>query len=237
RPFLSNGVPPRFKKHDRGFIRWLHWTRRQVDYLSDEDLERIRSGDRLRELYDLVVFPGHSEYVTEQAYDVVERYRDLGGNLLFLSANNFFWKVERRGREIRRVGLWRNLGRPESRLIGVQYVANDDGSVQRPFAVRNAAALRWLWEGTGLGEGDTFGEFVGGFGTEIDAVSRHSPRGTVVAAEIVDIFGPGRTAQMAYYETPAGARVFAAGALDFGGAVTFWPMRRMLENIWRHLSV
>jgi hypothetical protein len=236
RPFLANGVPPRFKKHDRAFIRWLHWTRREVDYLCDEDLERVPSGDRLRQLYDLVVFPGHTEYVTEHAYDVVERHRDLGGNLLFLSANNFFWKVERRGRRIRRVGLWRDLGRPESRLIGVQYVANDDGSLQRPFAVRNAAALPWLWEGTGLADGQTFGEFVGGFGTEIDAVTRHSPRGTTVAAEIVDLFGPGQTAQMTYYETAAGARVFAAGALDFGGAVTFWPMRRMLENIWRRLA-
>jgi hypothetical protein len=236
RAFLANGVPPRFKKHDRAFIRWLHWTRREVDYLCDEDLERVPNGDRLRQLYDLVVFPGHTEYVTEHAYDVVERHRDLGGSLLFLSANNFFWKVERRGRRIRRVGLWRDLGRPESGLIGVQYVANDDGSIQRPFAVRNAAALPWLWAGTGLGDGQTFGEPVGGFGTEIDAVTRHSPRATTVAAEIVDLFGPGQTAQMTYYETAAGARVFAAGALDFGGAVTFWPMRRMLENIWRRLT-
>jgi hypothetical protein len=236
RPFLSRGVPPRFKKHDRAFLRWLHWTHREVDYLSDEDLEQVPGGERLRQLYDLVVFPGHTEYVTERAYDVVEGFRDLGGSLLFLSANNFFWKVERRGRQLRRVGLWRELGRPEAQLIGVQYVANDDGSVQRPFVVRNPAALPWLWEGTGLGEGATFGEFVGGFGTEIDRTTGFSPPGTTVAAEIVDLFGPGRTAQMAYYETGAGARVFAAGVLDFGGAVTFWPMRRMLENVWNRLS-
>ena len=99
-----------------------------------------------------------------------------------------------------------------------------------------AAALPWLWEGTGLSEGMTFGEFVGGFGTEIDATTPDSPAGTVVVAEMVDIFGPGRTAQMAYYESRGGARVFSAGALDFGGSVTFWPMRRMLENVWRRLT-
>ena len=103
--------------------------------------------------------------------------------------------------------------------------------------MRNAAAAPWLWEGTGLSEGSTFGEFVGGFGTEIDATTRDSPPGTIVVAEIVDIFGPGITAQMTYYETPSGARVFSAGALDFGGSVTFWPMRRMLENLWRRLAV
>ena len=67
------------------------------------------TGDELRARYDLVVFPGHSEYMTAHAYDVVERYRDLGGRLVFLSANNFFWKVESDGSTLRRVKLWRDL--------------------------------------------------------------------------------------------------------------------------------
>ena len=57
-----------------------------------------------------------------------------------------------------------------------------------------------------------------------------------MVAEIVDIFGPGITAQMTYYETAAGARVLPAGALDFGGTVTFWPMRRILQNAWNRLA-
>ena len=65
--------------------------------VADDDLEAFASGDELRALYDLVVFPGHSEYMTGHAYDVVERYRDLGGRLIFLSANNFFWRVEKQG--------------------------------------------------------------------------------------------------------------------------------------------
>jgi hypothetical protein len=236
RPYLDRGVPPRFKKHERAFLRWLCLTRREVDLLADDDLERIASGDVLRRLYDLVVFPGHTEYTTEHAFDIVERYRDLGGNLLFLSANNFFWKVEKRGGAMRRIGQFRKLGRPEARFIGSQYLANDDGQRQAPFVVRRAARAPWLWDGTGLSDGDTFGDVVGGFGTEIDAVTRHSPRGTAVLAEIPNLFGRGYTAQMAYYETPAGARVFAAGALDFGGAVMHWPMRRMLQNLWNHLA-
>jgi hypothetical protein len=30
--------------------------------------------------------------------------------------------------------------------------------------------------------------------------------------------------------------VFAPGALDFGGAVTLWPMRRILQNLWNRLA-
>ena len=36
-----------------------------------------------------------------------------------------------------------------------------------------------------------------------------------MVAEIPDLFGPGMTAQMAYYETKGGAKVFAAGAFYF----------------------
>jgi N,N-dimethylformamidase beta subunit-like, C-terminal len=174
--------------------------------------------------------------VTKRSYDVVQRFRDLGGNLLFLSANNFFWRVQKRGRTMRRIALWRDVGRPEAGLGGVQYLASDQGGRQAPFVVRDAAAVPWLWEGTGLGEGDTFGHQVGGFGTEIDARTRRSPRRTRVVAEIPDIFGRRRTAEMVYYETRSGARVFSAGALDFCGSIGIYPMRLVFENVWRRLA-
>ncbi len=60
--------------------------------------------------------------------------------------------------------------------------------------------------------------------------------GTLVIAEIPDIWGPGLTAQMTYYETPAGAKVFAAGTMDFGGTALEAPVSQMLENLWRRLS-
>ena len=60
---------------------------------------------------------------------------DLGGNLMFLSANNFFWKVERQGSYLRRIDQWRRLGRPEARLIGIQYDASDYGESERSYVV------------------------------------------------------------------------------------------------------
>src|SRR5207244_3820464 len=128
------------------------------DFLSDDDLEAFRSGDELAAAYDLVVFPGHAEYVTAHEYDVVERYRDLGGNLMFLAANNFFWKVERKGQVLTKVRLWRGLGRPEAGLVGVQYVASDYGARLGAFTVAGSGAAPWAFSGTGLRDGDHFGQ-------------------------------------------------------------------------------
>jgi N,N-dimethylformamidase len=233
RPYLGGGVPPRFRGYDRGFLRWLALRRIQVDVYADDDLERIPTGDRLARLYDLLVFPGHEEYVTTHAYDVVERFRDLGGNLMFLSANNFFYRVERRGSRLYRLGRWRDLGRPEAGLVGVQYVDwNRNRYPNLPYRVSGARRAEWLFAGTGLRDGDRFGRF----GIEIDARTARSPAGTRVLATITDAFGPGKSAEMTYYETAAGAKVFAAGVINFGGSA-LWPVSsRLLDNLWRRLG-
>jgi len=235
RPYRDRGVPPRFKTYDRAFLRWLARTGRTPDFAADDDLESFAAGDDLRARYDLIVFPGHSEYVTAHAYDVIERYRDLGGRLVFLSANNFFWKVESDGSMLRRIKQWRDLGRPEARLLGVQYRANDDGRRQGHYTVIAAEAAPWLFDKTELVTGSTFGETVGGYGIEIDMATPESPPGTIVLARVVDLFGPGLSGEMTYYENEAGARVFSAGTLDFGGSATFWPISRLLTNLWDHM--
>jgi hypothetical protein len=229
RPFLDFGVPFRFRDWDLDFIAWLNRTGKQVDFLSDDDLAAFRSGDRLAAAYDLVVFPGHAEYVTERAYDVVERYRNLGGNLMFLSANNFFWKVRRAGSRISRVAQWRTVGRPEAGLVGVQWMAADYGGRQDGYVVHGAT---WAFAGTGLTDGQRFGRF----GYEIDARTEASPPGTQLLASIPDLMGPGRTAEMTYYETPAGAKVFAAGALNFTASIGDPAVARLVENLWTRLS-
>ena len=77
---------------------------KSAEFISDSDFDLISNGDALAQDYDLVVFEGHEEYVTTHEYDVVQRYRDLGGNLMFLSANNFFWKVKEEGGSCGRSG-------------------------------------------------------------------------------------------------------------------------------------
>ncbi|HEX3268480.1 MAG TPA: N,N-dimethylformamidase beta subunit family domain-containing protein [Gaiellaceae bacterium] len=231
RPYLDFGVPSRFRDWDLSFISWLKRTGKQVDYLSDDDLQRLGSGDALRRAYDLVVFPGHEEYVSGHVYDVVKRYRDLGGRLMFLSANNFFWKVERDGQLLRRVATWRTLGRPEASLVGSQWSASTDGDVQAPYVVQGAGAAPWAFAGTGLRNGSPFGRY----GIEIDSRAPSSPPGTAVLARVPNLIGQ-HDAEMTYYETPAGARVFAAGVVDFAASINDPAVSRLVENVWSRLT-
>jgi N,N-dimethylformamidase len=233
RPHLRRGVPERFRSYDVQFLHWLASRGHAVDTYADEDIELFPSADALRAAYDLIVFPGHTEYVTGRLYDLVQGYRDLGGRLLFLSANNFFRQVVRNNDRAHLVGEWRNLGRPEASLLGGQYLANDDGQRQQPFVIVGADAAPWAFAGTGLVNGSQFGRY----GIEIDATTPLSPPGTQVLARVPDLFGPGRSAEMTYYETAAGARVFSAGVLNFGGTVMLWPETgRLLDNVWKRLT-
>ncbi len=237
RPYTNHGVPPKLNRFEEPFLVWMARVKLSADFLSEQDLAGLGSGSDLAALYDLIVFPGHTEYVTTHEYDLVEQYRNAGGNLIFLSANSFFRRVVERHGVLTRTAPWRDLGRPEAALLGAQYRANDEGQRQAPFVVRDTTDAPWLWQGLGLDAGSMFGQVVGGYGIEIDATTRDSPPGTIVLAEIPDLLGPGVTAQMTYYETRRGAKVFDAGALDFVGSALTFPVDHLLLNLWRHLSV
>ena len=44
------------------------------------------------------------------------------------------------------------------------------------------------------------------------------------------------TANMTYYETPAGAKVFAAGAFTLAGSVRQPAVVRLLANLWERMA-
>ena len=198
-------MPYNFRRYDLPFLHWLAWTEpRRRRPLGRRPLRRSGAATQLARAYDLIVFPGHHEYVTTHEYDVVRRYRDLGGNLAFLSANNFFWQVVRHGNTIERTQQWRDLGRPEA-------VADRRRSTAATTAAGTAARgssatprrAPWLFAGTGLRR-RLDASAIGGI--EIDKTAPASPPGTKVLAEIPNLFGPGFTAQMTYYRTTPARR-------------------------------
>src|SRR5207248_2010575 len=150
RPFLDRGTPPHFKHYEAWWLRWLVQTHKDVDIISDAELKHA-SGRQLAKAYSLLIFSGHHEYVTTHEYDAVTDYRNRGGNLVFLSANNFYWKIVIHGRVMYRVIKWRDLGRPEAALLGVEYFHNDSGEHRGNWFVRDASRFAWLLNGTGLG--------------------------------------------------------------------------------------
>ena len=233
RPYLDAGVPYNFGQYDRDFFRWLARNRMRVDVLADEDLNRIATGIELRHLYRMVVFESHGEYVTSHMFDITEQYRDLGGHLAFLSANDFFREVVVSGDSMTLIGRFRDLGRPEAALIGAQYIDwYRNRYPNQPYRVLRADRVPWLFARTGLKDGSLI---PGYYGIEIDGITPASPRGTTVVATIPDIF-PGETADVTYYTTPAGAEVFDAGTINFGGAADNPYVATMLTNLWTHMS-
>jgi hypothetical protein len=238
RPYLRPGMPRRFRYYDLPFIRWLYRHGKTVDFYADDDFARFPSGAWLARHYTLLVFPGHEEYVTPTEYGLTTSYRNRGGNLAFLSANSFYYRVTRAGNLMygrhERGARWRDLGRPEAALVGVQYVDWYGGiHDQEPYVVTGARTAAWLYVGTGLRNGDRFGRF----GIEVDARAPSSPRRTLLLAQAKDIFGPGKSAEMTYYATGGGAKVFAAGVLNFASRASGATVDTLLENVFTTLEV
>lgn len=228
---VPTGLPEQFWKLDLGFLRWYWPSGFKADFFSDDDLEHIASAAQLSE-YRLIVFAGHEEYTTSHVYDLITRYRNAGGNLAFLSANNFFYRVRVRGNTMTGRTRWRDIGRPEAALVGEQYVGWDEDKYRNhPYKVVDTEAAPWLFAGTGLRDGVSFGNY----GIEIDEPSNASPAGTNVLAVIPNEFGPNKPAKMTIYREGR-STVFDAGAFNFG-ASAHWPsVSRLVDNLWSRLS-
>lgn len=225
-----DGLPKQFQVLDCGFLRWYWKSGYRADFFSDDDLEKIKNVQQLLR-YKLIVFGGHEEYVTGHVYKLMTEFRDAGHNLAFLSANNFFYKVEVHGDTMVGRTRWRDLGKPEASLVGAQYVGwNESNWPNRPYHIINREAAPWLFKGTGLKDGATFGNY----GIEIDEPNTVSPDDTEVLAEIPHEFGK-KAADMTIY-TMGHATVFDAGVFNFGASAHWGGISRMVSNLWSHLS-
>jgi hypothetical protein len=232
RPYIRLGAPPKWRNYDVTPLHWIYRTGKKVDFISDDDLERFTSARQLARLYDLIVFPGHEEYVTTHLYDLISGYRNLGGNLMFLSATNFLWRVDRHRDTLTRVAQWRQLNRPESRIIGVQYRGNDEGEHRGPYVVTSYGRNSWEFAGADQDQLKAWRWF----GIEFDKTTSASPRNIHVLAEVnPHMRDPGLRGQMTYYERGR-AKVFAAGILNFPSTAYFSPYRQVLDNVWDRLT-
>ena len=234
RPHLRRGVPERYRSYDVQFLHWLASRGHAVDTYADEDIDRFPSPEALRASYDLIVFPGphRVRHATPlRPHPGLPRPRrpsDLPLRQQFLPArqpHRSHGSPDRRMAQPRQTRS-RTPGSPVPR-------ERQRRNARRRSRVVGADSAPWLFAGTGLGNGSQFGLY----GIEIDATTPSSPPGTQVLARIPDLLGPGRTAEMTYYETPNGAAVFSAGVLNFGGTIMLWPQTaRLLDNIWSRLA-
>ena len=229
RPYANAGLPVHVG-HAYDFIRWAERYGYDLSYATARDLHagRVRPSR-----YRGLVFSGHDEYWSVPMRTAVERARDEGTSLVFLSANTMYWQVSlgplpsgdpdrllhcRKRQGPGRSLLWREQGRPEQLLLGVQYV----GRVPRPhpLVVRNAG--HWLWEATGAREGEELPRLVAG---EADRYHPRTPlpeateRVLLAHSPYRDGAGVRRHQETSLYRAPSGAWVFASGTFAWTPAL------------------
>ncbi|GAA2493171.1 hypothetical protein GCM10010406_31560 [Streptomyces thermolineatus] len=231
RPYAGAGLPLHVG-HAYDFVRWAERHGYDLAYADARDLHAGRV-DPSRHLG--LVFPGHDEYWSAPMRAAAERARDGGTSLVFLSANTMYWQVETAPSPAgdpdrliscrkhpagsrRRRSLWRETGRPEQLLLGIQYA----GRVPEPhpLVVRNAS--HWLWEATGAKEGDRIERLVAG---EADRYFPRVPlpesteRILLAHSPYRDAAGVRRHQETSLYRAPSGAWVFAAGTFAWSPAL------------------
>jgi hypothetical protein len=144
------------------FDSWLERAGFDAEWCTDVDLHR--DGVGLLAPHRLLVSVGHDEYYSDAMRAAVEAYVDGGGNVAWFSGNTCWWRV---GFDddvtFTRLHFWHaepEPRNPENTIVGVSFRNGgerdrDDFPVPVGYRVQNAG--HWVYAGTGLADGDTFG--------------------------------------------------------------------------------
>ena len=165
-PYDESSPRQTFAHWDVPFITWLEENGYRVDYCTDLDLHEEHD---LLTPYQLLLSVGHDEYWSEQMRAHVEAFIRQGGNVAFFSGNTCWWHIEfcdfskcaddelHATAFIRDFMTWKK--NPENSLTGVSY-RNAGGwwtGEREPVGYTVQNADHWVYEGTGLRNGDVFG--------------------------------------------------------------------------------
>ncbi|MFF2958946.1 N,N-dimethylformamidase beta subunit family domain-containing protein [Streptomyces sp. NPDC057963] len=230
RPYDSNGAE-KFMVYERAAVVLAERLGIPLAYTTGMDIHRdpgiLRNAAGALSL-------GHDEYWTPQQRAHITRARDAGTNVAFLGANACFRRVrlepDATGAD-RTVVCYKTDYRndpyladhpdmptndfrrppgasPESSLTGVLY---EGYPVDAPYVVHRGD--HWLFEGTGVRQGDSFDHLVG---VEYDRVTPGVPSPApieIIAHSPLVCAGRPSHADSAYYAVPSGAGVFASGTM------------------------
>jgi N,N-dimethylformamidase len=227
-------------------LAWLERERIDYDYYAETQLH---FGQLDLDAYQVLIISTHPEYWSRQMYDRVKRWvHDKGGRLVYLGGNGLNCDVEfldeqtciYRNDDERRLRASNNAvgnalrgvpsdGVPkyESRFhLRSESEANLLGVVYDPRGIMTAAPYRvvdpahWAFAGTGLREGDIFGQTSlhervpgGASGHETDKRSAASPSGTHLLAKGTNADKGG--AEMVIIDPAGKGAVFSVGSITW----------------------
>ena len=224
-------------------LAWLEREGFEYDVYSDQQLH---DGTLDLGAYAILVVSAHPEYWSRRAYEKVKTWvYDSGGHFMYLGGNGLNCEVEfiddstlhirnqllTTGGEL---GMWdpndptRYL---ESRFHRtVESEANLTGIVTTDTGIMTAAPYRtldashWVFEGTGLKNGDLFGEeslhercHGGASGHETDKRSASTPENAVLLAKGTNPDDGG--AEIVTFDTPSGGAVFSVGSITWPASI------------------
>jgi hypothetical protein len=191
---------------DAAMVGWLERSGYDVEYCTDVDLHR--EGDALLAGHRMLVSAGHDEYWSDAMRAAVEGFVAGGGNLAFFSGNTCWWRVVFHDDvTFERLHWWHDPGtpgEPENTMLGVSFRnggERDRDDFPGPVGYRVQHADHWVYGGTGLDDGDVFGEKDYLVGYECDGAD--FDRGDLEAGRPV--------APTAADGTPSGFRILAVG--------------------------
>jgi hypothetical protein len=239
-PYDPRSPRQQFTHWDAKFIRWLREEGIACDFYTDHDLHR--GTDLQLDQYRCMLSVGHHEYWSVEMRERVSAFIAKGGHLAMFSGNSCFRPIDFGDAPIdgdfklmnRLAENWPDYN--ESALIGLSYGYGGGkygewkrlrgGWIRREreavgYTVRQAE--HWVFDGTGLQDGQTFGAQDRLVGYEVDGVPPES-NGFVTLAD---------TPQLKDWEmSGAGAmglfRPHAEGGFVFNGGTTDWA--RVLGN-------
>ena len=240
-----------FEHWDAPLVRWLEREGYAPHYCTDWDLHR---DPELLRPYSLLLSVGHDEYWSDAMRAALDTHVDRGGNIAFFSGNISGYRIHftdddtaitcaKIGPPSRDPDTWTRDSwqevNPECRLTGVATAFGGgwwDGKRRtQGYVVQHAS--HWVFAGTGLRDGDEFGndDHFPLIGYEVDGAAFRRKDGRAVVtgelgtprdfmilgiAELREGWVCGKTnaaATMGLYVSPQGGVVFQ-------GATTDWPI-------------
>jgi N,N-dimethylformamidase len=212
--------------------RLLGWLEREgFDYDVYAETQLHKGGLDL-DRYRVLVISTHPEYWSKEMYFRVKEWVfQRGGRLMYLGGNGLNCEVEfldeytmtvrngdaRRQRREKLESRFAMRQESEARLLGVVYT---EAGIMTAAPYRVLDANHWIFAGTGLTNGDEFGQRSlhervpgGASGHETDKVSPSSPPNVHVLARGLNPNAGG--AEMAIHEPAGGGAVFSVGSITY----------------------
>lgn len=221
-------------------VGWLERNGYDVAYATDVDLHR-RGASQLQRTKALLS-AGHDEYWSQAMYDGAEQARDSGKDIAFFGSNAVYWQIrfaanadgvanriivcykdpalDPETSPALKTTRWRDVGRPEQTLVGVQYITDNEWAFNTDYVVSNSD--HWAYAGTGFSDGDTVRGITG---YEVDTLHAgtalpQSQNQTILSASpFTGRDGTNTLTNASIYQAPSGAWVFATGTMSWPWAL------------------